>query len=504
MSIAAFYQCYKQSRAFLHAVDTYRHVYPTETLFIINDEGDESFDAIAKLYGAVYSYRPSIGHLCWSNRAGPTDPSIIKKPLGWLLRIQEALQVIREPYFMFLEDDVWVQKQTALSSLEFDLNGCNPHELLVPSVQAYLRERNPILKESILYIGGCGGCILRSEFFRRILADPAQIEKDLVQYYQLGGIIASDQIISYLTYLYGGTLGLFTGFSESWQPSYKQRQAEGTIEVLHQYKELYEPVKKSQGYLFIANGETYATMLKSFTIPSIRFFDKSRPITVLTSTPEFFDTSVTIILYNPEEQRQKYKHLEQSDYFILGTLPKLIIFDLSPYDETIYLDGDIINMKDIRPFWERCSASETQIIISGENTPTNRAPSHWHWGTIDEVMSATGFPIPRINGGFHYWKRTRDFMSTIEPYLSNPDKYKIKPWFRGGYVDEIFMSIYLGLKGIHPDSDENAVPPNPNSIQTYRGEYSASGNAQFFHIFNKSLLPAYFELFKQRNVHVKK
>lgn len=254
--------------------------------------------------------------------------------------------------------------------------------------------------------------------------------------------------------------------------------------------------KMTQGYLFIANGESYAQMLKSYTIPSIRHFDKVRPMTILTTTPEFFDASVhTILPYDAEYYKNRYAYLNPSQYFLLGTIPKLIIFDITPYDETLYLDADIINMKDINTFWDACSSQPKNVFISGGSDDKNNAPSHWHWNTIQEVIDATGLHIPRINGGAHYWRKKGDFMSIIEPYLKEPERYKIKPWFRGSYVDEIFISIYLGIKEIHPDTDEDASPPNPASMQTYRTSFVPAGNAQFFHCFNKDVLPEYFRYF---------
>ena len=259
-------------------------------------------------------------------------------------------------------------------------------------------------------------------------------------------------------------------------------------------------MKSTQGYLFIANGEKYATMLKTYTIASIRHFDKTRPISVLTSTPECFDPLLyNIINYNPEEQKKKYSYLNPSEYFIYGTIPKLIIFDLSPYDETLYLDADIINMKNIQPFWDFCSSSGKPIVIAGGSDTNNKAPPDWHWGTINDVLTATGINIPRINGGAHYWRKLNDFMITVEPYLADPAKYKIKPWFRGSHVDEIFISIYLGIKNIRPEADECTIPPNPYSFQTYRHSYKPVGNSQFFHCFNKDTIPEYFKLFLERN-----
>ena len=151
-------------------------------------------------------------------------------------------------------------------------------------------------------------------------------------------------------------------------------------------------------------------------------------------------------------------------------------------------------------FWNFCKSLKKQIVIAGESDSNNRAPAHWHWGTINEVMDASKLHIPRINSGFAFWKRTTNFFQTIQPYLDNPSKYKIKPWFRGNVVDEIFIAIYLGIHSIRPETDEDAQPPNPKSIQTYRNSFHPYGDAQFFHCFNKETLPQYFDLFRTRNL----
>ena len=200
----------------------------------------------------------------------------------------------------------------------------------------------------------------------------------------------------------------------------------------------------TQGYLLIANGEEYAKMLQTYVIPTIRYWDTKRPITILTTNPECFDPVLySTILYDPLLMREKYLHLRPSKYFLLGTMPKLLIFDLSPYDETMYLDADILCMKDINDLWTRCVATGKQLVVCGTSDESNRAPATWHWDTINEVIEKLGFNVPRINGGFQYWRKTDDFITIVDPYLLNPSKYKIKPWFRDGYVDEIFISIYI-------------------------------------------------------------
>jgi len=256
----------------------------------------------------------------------------------------------------------------------------------------------------------------------------------------------------------------------------------------------------TQGYFLIANGKVYSDMTIKYTIPNIRFFDKLRPITILTNTPELFDAKkFNIIHYNPERVKANLQHLNCSDFFLLGTIPKLIMFDLTPYDETVYFDSDALSMKPIEEFWTFSKNTKKQFVIAGGSDEKNNAPSDWHWNTIDEVIAKCKNPIPRNNGGVIYWKKSNDFWNTIEPYIMDPEKYAIKPWFRGSLPDEIFISIYLGIKGIRPEPDQNANPPCLDGIQLYRTHYSEEGASQFFHIFNKACLDDYWKLFLNKN-----
>jgi len=499
MSIAAYYQCYKQPLAFEHCLKNFREHYPTSELWIVNDGGDPTLKEIAESYSPTqYEYE--------DNLSIETNATIYSKPetiLQWLARLRKCTMATEADFILLLEDDVFVMKPT--TGLQYDINGCNKGVRFPnSSIEQLIRSRNPNAPNP-LYYGACGGCFFRVSFLRKIFENFTEVENDIKLFGIYSNCFASDMVLSYLVWIHGGTIDQYPGFAETWYSDYKYRLQNGSIEVLHQYKNYYRSNQSgSQGYVFIANGLLYANMLKEYTIPSIRHFDKIRPITILTSTPQYFTSTLyTIIEYDPEEQCKRYKHLNSSDFFIFGTVPKLMIFDMSPYDENIYLDTDIINMKDINEFWNFCSSSEKQVVITGESDANNDAPSTWHWNTVQEVIEKTGVHIPRVNSGVFYWRKHNDFMNTIQPYLADPSKYKIKPWFRGGYPDEIFISIYLGIKGIRPERDEDANPPNPNSIQTYRTEYSPYGNAQFFHIFNKQILYQYFNLFLERNPSAK-
>ena len=164
--------------------------------------------------------------------------SIIEKPLEWLSRIYEAILIYKEDFFINLEDDVWVMNKVNIDDLKYDINGCHLDGGFNNTISNYIRKRNPNISKT--YIGGFGGCIFRTLFFKEILKDKDVIKKDLEIYYKLNGTIAADAIISFLTYIYGGTIGTFPGYSEIRDNDYKKKLDENKIEILHDYKELYE------------------------------------------------------------------------------------------------------------------------------------------------------------------------------------------------------------------------------------------------------------------------
>lgn len=494
MTIGAFYQCFKQPRAFDHCLQNFRIHYPDVPLWIVNDGGDPNLESISKKYNPI--------HYELKERLDTNAKCLIfskkEQILEWLRRLKEFVMTTNVDFILLLEDDVFVQAPTKTSDLKYDINGANlSMSFRCPMLDTILHLRNPSCPEKLFY-GGCGGCFLRTSFFKRIFLYFELLEHDLDLYSKYCTDYASDKVISYLTWLYGGTIGMYPGFVETHHTDYKERTLNGTIEIIHQYKALYET--NNQGYMFNANGEYYANLLKSFTIPSLRHFDPFRPICIFTSTPEYFNPALyTIICYDVDHYSKQHQHLTNNDskYFLNGTIPRLLIHDMTPFKETVYLDADIVVMKDIEPFWNFCTSKE--FVMCGGSDEKNRAPDSWHWNTIREVIETTRLSIPRINGGMVYWKKQNDFMNTIQPYLTDPGSYNIKPWFRGNYVDEIFIAIYMGIKGYKPDPDQDHSPPNLNSFQTYRTNFRPTGDHFFYHVFQKDCLPAYFQMFKDRN-----
>jgi hypothetical protein len=248
----------------------------------------------------------------------------------------------------------------------------------------------------------------------------------------------------------------------------------------------------SQGYFFIANGVAYCERMKKYLIPSIRLFDKIRPIVVLTDTPSAFEkTNVKVLESTPAEWLLSNKLPTTaefaSDFFTKGTLPKLMMYALSPFEHTLFLDEDIVCLKDINLFWNECLTQSSQLLCAGESDLFNKGPSSWHWGKLDNVIEKCGFPIPQVNSGTVYWRKSNLMLPLLLEYLRDPKEYNIRGAFRGTYPDEIFLAIYMGLMKIRP------IPFKSNH-EVY-DTFERSADCYFVQIFSKnaSVMEAYLE-----------
>lgn len=230
--IGAYYQCYKRDEALKFVLDNYRKIYPSTTLIMVNDGGND-FTEISKNYNANYFYEI---------KAETEKNLIFKNPesaVVFIQRLSNYIHLINEDFFILLEDDVFVINDVPLNELKNDINGCNFNEFLSVKVSKHLENfRTDVNK---FYFGACGGSILRTDFFKKILSNFKQIKFDVFQYCLLADNSewASDRILSYLCWKYNGTIGQYDGFCETWYPDLDNRFKLNNIQVLHQYKNLY-------------------------------------------------------------------------------------------------------------------------------------------------------------------------------------------------------------------------------------------------------------------------
>jgi hypothetical protein len=236
LPIAGVYVFNRRPTPFLHSLRAYRRAYPQENLYLFCDNGCYNYTRAASHFGAKFDGRPREIVTKNAHRAFYIGPANAK---AFLVTYREAVNNMNEPFFIQLEDDVFVIKAVA-TPLKYDINGWAPDKFLVGEAEAYVRTRNPEAPPT-LTLGGFGGCIFRTSFWKRILNLPT-IEEEIDALYDHGKVqsYGVDYIFASLVYRFNGTLGPFDGYVEAFEPRADGMRREGKVEVLHGFKDLYK------------------------------------------------------------------------------------------------------------------------------------------------------------------------------------------------------------------------------------------------------------------------
>jgi hypothetical protein len=233
--IVGVYVVYRRPKAMLQAALSFRTAYPDAPLYIVCDSGCYDYRRLAAGLGARF-----LGPLRLTIKNGrmfmSTDECMALFDV-W----RRVLAETSEPYFMHLEDDVRVI-QRVKSALPWDINGAVDFAVMHPPVEAWIKARNPQPAGERLYgklpLGGMGGNIFRSAYWRERLASPTLAEEtdSLIRVTDTKNI---DAIVSALTYLWNGTVGFFDGYGGGWSPKMGEVMYNGRLEVEHDYKVFY-------------------------------------------------------------------------------------------------------------------------------------------------------------------------------------------------------------------------------------------------------------------------
>ncbi len=236
-NIGFYYQCYKQYAAADFALKSLRFSYPSATLLMINDGGDLKMKELALKYNAntyIYEENISSSQGLWYNT--------IDKCMKFIYRLKKAIDIIKEDYIFLMEDDVLILKKLKLDILVHEVNGCSLYEPIKDNVYKYIIScRTKPIDRPKLYVGGCGGCVLKRSFFVEILGDDNIdcVRKHLEQFLNLEKEngkphLASDMIISFLAYIYDGDVIPYDGYIETTYQNYREICLSST--VIHNFK----------------------------------------------------------------------------------------------------------------------------------------------------------------------------------------------------------------------------------------------------------------------------
>ena len=209
-------------------------------------------------------------------------------------------------------------------------------------------------------------------------------------------------------------------------------------------------MSKKQGYLIIATGPDQYLWGAVTAALSIRRYDLVREIALIT------DEATADRLPNPHPFDHVIKIAEDENYFAY-TL-SFRTYELSPFDETIYLDADVLMLKDhVDQKWEIFEnyefGIEGQKIFSG--------PAHSY--TVEEIQQLLEIKwVVNINGGVYFFRKGRTASNVFDCckklFDSELREYLIAPFMsdgsnRPGWNPADIMGIALGVCAIQPVPD---------------------------------------------------
>lgn len=229
--IGGYYQCYKQELAFVKTCQTFREVYPNQSLVIVSDNGND-YRKYADEYHATYWQNKNRSGNGITNQLTSTSLARL-----FITNFLKGARLMKEKYFVLLEDDVRVMRPVAIHNPSHDIIGNNtPGAAFPENVARYLKTHGFRVTD----FQGCGGSLFRTDFWKNI-PDDEVLHAQIVQFGKLtGDQYHSDQLLPFLCLLRSGTIANGQDLYSTEFSDRKSRDGVFSTAILHQFKVYYE------------------------------------------------------------------------------------------------------------------------------------------------------------------------------------------------------------------------------------------------------------------------
>jgi hypothetical protein len=205
---------------------------------------------------------------------------------------------------------------------------------------------------------------------------------------------------------------------------------------------------KSQGYLILACGpQRYFDMAVNLA-RSVRYFDRKRSICLV------HDRALSV----PSAYHNLFDHyalLEVRQGYV-GVMNKARLYELSPYDQSMYLDADMLLLKpNIEAYWRKLDGQCFNM------TGTEKVSGEWYGKDLAHVIRLFKIPyIVQMNSGVFYFEKSAFANHFFTRLLELYDAHKhtlseIHQGIPGQFADEPVFGVAMGECGIHPMQNIN-------------------------------------------------
>lgn len=200
-----------------------------------------------------------------------------------------------------------------------------------------------------------------------------------------------------------------------------------------------------KGIILIAAGANYYGKMAHQLVTSLRVTSPGIPVALIyNDTAIQYDVDLTafdITIPSP---------IDAGHWLKLKTL----VYDLSPFDETIYIDVDMISLKNFSQLFDQLADTDFTMQNSGFVDLTGDVVQEkYTWGNIHEIktMHKLSGNFYNLQSEFMYFKKSRSVKKLFDEAKKVFDKPKASfRTFAGGVPDEFAFAVAMCKTGIYP------------------------------------------------------
>lgn len=236
-TIGAYYQCYKQPKTVIHALQSFRAIYPDSTVVMVSNNGID-MNHVAEYFNCDYTHsNESTSDISTHCRTEDEIKLYIK-------RLYEAAKKIKENYIMILADDV--RLFNPIKEITNTLSGGRglfkaQAWRTFKKIECALGKKNKIDYFDGRLTATGDGCVIQKQF----VLDHFQNADEAIKYFRpitkvkFNDTFPSDTYINLLVLYFGGTIGFYKGYLETSKWDYSFRKYLNLLTVSHPVKDLY-------------------------------------------------------------------------------------------------------------------------------------------------------------------------------------------------------------------------------------------------------------------------
>jgi len=231
-SFGAYFQCHKNPLSTYQCLESFRKVYPTSSIVLVSDNGYD-YSKMAGVFGCTYIHCHT--NLVYIHR-NMNDGSHVEHGLNLMKRIVDALEHIKEDYFMWLEDDVVINKPVE-DLFRYDINGYCPHSFNKDTLIEVNKKYSHVDPLHDYRWSGHGGSVIKKSSLLRCFCNTITARNLLENWHTfklLPDELPQDYFFSLLLILNKCTIGPYSGHADG-----INNELDESIHVQHQYKRYY-------------------------------------------------------------------------------------------------------------------------------------------------------------------------------------------------------------------------------------------------------------------------